>query len=167
MKSKRPGEPSPAQLARMYRNVHEHPLGGLLVEDLAASREHGVMSARISIAADGQPIIYARDEAVARQIGEAVQHSTAVHVRTIPPLDVAEFRILAEQAQETLTALPSAGQSPERRLVEIRQGIDDPETRIAFDGSLRVGPNGDPALAGAIRVGPATARHRARRGERR
>ncbi len=110
-------KPSSTTLAKAYRRLHDHPVGGLLVEDLAASREHGLVTARVGIAADGNPIVYARDEAVAKRIGEAMQNQTAVHVRAIPPLDVAEFKMLSRQAEKALgvRALPekAGAQRPE------------------------------------------------------
>ncbi len=97
-----------ATLTKTYRRLADHPVGGLLVEDLAASREHGLVTARVGIAPDGNPIVYARDEAVAKRIGEAMQNQTAVHVRPIPPLDMEDFRLLSRQAEKALgvRALP-------------------------------------------------------------
>ena len=97
-------KPSSVALAKAYRRLADHPVGGLLVEDLAASREHGLVTARVGIAPDGNPIVYARDEAVAKRIGEAMQNQTAVHVRPIPPLDVREFKLLSRQAERALGA---------------------------------------------------------------
>jgi hypothetical protein len=98
---------SAVALAKAYRRLGDHPVGGLLVEDLAASREHGLVTARVGIAPDGNPIVYARDEAVAKRIGEAMQNQTAVHVRPIPPLDVREFKLLSRQADRALGPGPT------------------------------------------------------------
>lgn len=119
---------SPDELAKLYGQVQEHPLGGLLVEDLAASREHGVITGRVGIAPDGNPIIYARDRVVAEQIGKAVQHSTAVHVRPIPAMDVEQFKMLASQS---MAALPPPGATP----------VEPPRTR---KGNPVNPPHGEP-----------------------
>lgn len=117
-----------ATLAKAYRRLADHPVGGLLVEDLAASREHGLITARVAIAPDGNPIIYARDEAVAKRIGEAVQNQTAVHVRPIPPLDVQEFRVLSRQAEKALGVSGSATID-----VPAQPAGSDPPPRVTLD----------------------------------
>lgn len=82
---------------RAYQSLQGHPLGDLVVEDLAASREHGRITGRVGIAADGQPVIYARSESTAKQLGEAVRRASTVHVRSIPELTMAQFEVLASQ----------------------------------------------------------------------
>jgi hypothetical protein len=117
-------KPSSATLAKAYRRLADHPVGGLLVEDLAASREHGLVTARVGIAPDGNPIVYARDEAVAKRIGEAMQNQTAVHVRPMPPLDVREFKLLSRQAESALGAAPPADDPPAIPLNEYCRAVE-------------------------------------------
>ena len=124
-------------LARLYKQVSDNPIGGLLVEDLAASSRHGQATARVGIAPDGNPIIYSRDEATLKRVSEALQAGTAVHALRVRPLDVADFRVLTRDAAAALAsteppALPPARASASAPLtVAAYVSGSDPATNAA------------------------------------
>lgn len=90
------------ELARVAAQLRDHPLGAVVTEDLAAAREHGRVTARIGITADGNPIIYSRDKVVMEKVATAVRRATHVHARHIPDLTVEQWEAIADQADAKL-----------------------------------------------------------------
>lgn len=93
---------SPAALEKAQRALRDHPFADVLVEDLAAARDHARETCRVGIAADGNPILYGRDRQVLEHIGGAIAKSTQVHARPIPDLTFEEWQVVAAQAEARL-----------------------------------------------------------------
>jgi hypothetical protein len=121
-------EPTAKQLAAFYERTRSHPLGRILVEDLAASREHGTVTARVGIGPDGCPIVYGQDEAVVKRIGEAMLAPERVSLRPIPELTTQQFQLLGAQAAGALSAPPAvvAGVQHTSDAQERADGVHDP-----------------------------------------
>ena len=90
---------SAAAMRRFYQEAQDDPVGRLLLEDLAASREHGGESVRVGIAPDGAAVVYAADEDVGKRVGESLRNTGHVRVRQIPKLTMEQFELLAAQSQ--------------------------------------------------------------------
>lgn len=100
------------------------PLGTLLLEDAAASKQHGRMTARIGVLDDGNPIIYSTDPLTRDAIVHAIQQRTHVNVMNIPEVSEADFEKLMHDG---VGALPP-------RNDDASEGDDD-----ADDGGVRPG----------------------------
>jgi hypothetical protein len=136
-------------MTRLARTLRDTPLGNMFTEDLAAAREHGTATVRVGVAPDGNPVVYARDEATGRAIGEAIQKRTAVHALAIPPITVEQYDVLARGAAEKLmpgapapVALPAAAPR--------RAGAFRVEVRDA-DGEEIAASDGPPNVTSAVR----------------
>jgi hypothetical protein len=91
-----------AELARAAKSLADHPLGDVVLEDLASARDHGRETCRVGVAADGNPIIYSRSRSTLERVGGALRRGTRIHARHIPDLDVEQWEAIAAQAESKM-----------------------------------------------------------------
>ena len=78
------------------------PLGNLLLEDAAASKQHGRTTARIGVGGDGNPVVYTTNPATREAVVRAIQERTHVNYMDIPEVSEKDFRKLLRMERPRL-----------------------------------------------------------------
>jgi hypothetical protein len=78
------------------------PLGNLLLEDAAASKQHGRTTARVGVGPDGNPIVYSTDVATREAVVQAIQQRAHVNFMDIPEVSEHDFRKLLRDGTRAL-----------------------------------------------------------------
>jgi hypothetical protein len=116
-KRKKPAElarVTPKDLDEQYRRVQEHPIGGLLLDDLAAASQFGSKTARVGVAPDGNPCVIGHNEAAVMAVAKAIQNQKTVHHAVIAPLNPVDFKAMLHGAAKNLSSELPPGARVER-----------------------------------------------------
>jgi hypothetical protein len=109
------------------RALHGSPLGNLLLEDAAASKQHGRTSARVGVGPDGNPIVYSTDVATREAVVRAIQERAHVNFMDIPEVSEHDFRKLLRDGTHALDqphALDAA---------DVSEQQPEPEPKVAVE----------------------------------
>jgi len=82
--------------------LRSSPFGNLIVEDAAASREHGRATARVGVDAAGNPVVYSTRTATREAIVESIKNRTNVSYSDIPEVTAIQFEKLMSEGGRAL-----------------------------------------------------------------
>jgi ribosomal protein L12E/L44/L45/RPP1/RPP2 len=129
---------TPSDLREQFERLRQHPLGSQMLDDFAAASQFGVKTARVGVAADGNPCVVGHDMARVDVVAESIQHQTTVHKMVIPPLNEFDFKVMLHGAAKGLAnelppgslveerrALPAAEEEEEEEEEEVEVEVED------------------------------------------
>ncbi len=85
------------------RELRGSPLGNLLLEDAAASKMAGRVTARVGVGADGNPVVFSTDESTREAIVRSIQDRSRVDYYDIPEVSEQDFRKLLNEGVRQLS----------------------------------------------------------------
>jgi hypothetical protein len=119
---------TPKDLGEQFERVQKHPIGGLLLDDLAATSQFGSKTARVGIAADGNPCVVGHNKAAVMALATSIQNHTAVHTAVVPPLNELDFKVMLRGAAKAMSnELPPGVLVEERPALPTAEDEDEEE----------------------------------------
>jgi hypothetical protein len=117
---------TPKDLGDHFKRVQNHPIGSLLLDDLAATSQFGSKTARVGIAADGNPCVIGHNKASVMALARSIQEQTVVHTAVVPLLDDVDFKAMLHGAAKSLSSeLPQGARVEKRPLPPAPEDVED------------------------------------------